>query len=874
MSNLNMSATLELIDKISPTLSRIMIPLESTRRAFDQASEAVRNLERQQSQISSYQRLSSQLDSNNQSLNQARQRLQQLQQQFASTTNPTQALTNQLQQAERTFNRLTNTTERQRQRLTQLRNTLREAGVNVNNLADEQNRLRQSTDQARLSLAQQQRALERQVRIREQLERTTQNAQAVRDKATLVAGVGAMALALPIKEFAQAEESAMTLKVSMMDATGKVAPEFEKINALAERLGTSLPGSSAEFSTMMAKLVQQGISFQDILGGVGEASANLAVVMKMPFADAAEFAAKMQDATKTSAQDMTKLMDVIQKSYYLGVDSTNMLSGFAKISDGMKTIKMQGLEGAKAMAPLLVMADQASMQGESAGNAFSKIFKAMMNTDNITKALKNNKAGFQMNFTDGKGEFAGLDNMFKQLEQLKSLSTETRLQLLGDMFGNDSETIQALNILIDKGKTGYEETIAKMQTQADLQQRVNAQLSTLTNLWDSAKGTFTSIMATFGEALAPDIKSLVTSITEITGKIGEWAKQNPQLSTTLMRIAGIVVIIAGALAILSSILLAVIGPIALLRASIASLGTMTTGVSLLTKLGTALTWLGGVMRTVGLAMLSNPILVVIGVIAMGAFLIWQNWGTLGPKFTMLWNNITAGARTLWANMVAIWNSIKASIIATVQGLWTSITTLFSGGIARLIAIISTFNPVSLFMRAFSAVFAYFAGLGSQFATYGGNMIEGLKNGIMGRLGSVLAGIQSVASRIKSAFTSAMSIHSPSRIFMGYGDFIMQGLHKGLMANDSPISAMTATSNQLKQALDTSTIHFSKSSPITAQSLATGTAGQATAPININIYPTPNQSPSDIAQLVAHEIAKMGLGKQTNNTALYDHAQMW
>lgn len=44
-----------------------------------------------------------------------------------------------------------------------------------------------------------------------------------------------------LKEYAQAEDAAMGLKVSMMDATGKVAPEFEKINALAERLGTSLP---------------------------------------------------------------------------------------------------------------------------------------------------------------------------------------------------------------------------------------------------------------------------------------------------------------------------------------------------------------------------------------------------------------------------------------------------------------------------------------------------------------------------------------------------------------------------------------------------------------------------------------------------------
>ncbi|MFH4242891.1 phage tail tape measure protein, partial [Acinetobacter baumannii] len=83
-----------------------------------------------------------------------------------------------------------------------------------------------------------------------------------------------------------------------------------------------------------------------------------------------------------------------------------------------------------AIAPLLVMADQAAMAGEAAGNAYSKIFKSMMDSKGIAKALKDSGTGIQMNFTDGKGEFGGLDKMFKQLEKLKGLSTEARLPIL------------------------------------------------------------------------------------------------------------------------------------------------------------------------------------------------------------------------------------------------------------------------------------------------------------------------------------------------------------------------------------------------------------------------------------------------------------
>ncbi|MDT1863028.1 hypothetical protein FPK50_29000, partial [Acinetobacter baumannii] len=77
--------------------------------------------------------------------------------------------------------------------------------------------------------------------------------------------------------------------------------------------------------------------------------------------DAAEFAAKLQDATQTTEKDMMSLMDVIQRGYYAGVDPGNMLQGFSKISAAMDIIKQQGLDAAKTFAPLLVMADQASM---------------------------------------------------------------------------------------------------------------------------------------------------------------------------------------------------------------------------------------------------------------------------------------------------------------------------------------------------------------------------------------------------------------------------------------------------------------------------------------------------------------------------------
>lgn len=887
MANLTLQATVELIDRMTAPLQSMSSQADRLTQAFRQTNGEMRNLQNQQRLISAFHSQSASVRQTQTEFAQAHARLATLRQQMQATANPSQTLVRNFQQAERTVERLNQRLQSQNQTLTQTRDRLNALGMNTSNLAADEQRLAQQLARTNTELEQRRRRMEQVRQIQERYHRQQEKLQNIRNTSTAVAVGGAVALALPIKEYAQAEDAAMGLKVSMMDATGKVAPEFEKINALAERLGTSLPGSTAEFSGMMAKLVQQGISFKDILGGVGEASANLAVVMKMPFADAAEFAAKMQDATKTSAKDMTALMDVIQKSYYLGVDSTNMLTGFAKLSAGMKTIKQEGLAGAKAMAPLLVMADQAAMSGESAGNAYSKIFKAMMDTQKISKTLKG--SGISMNFTNGKGEFGGLDNMFKQLEKLKGMSTESRLPILADMFGNDAETIQALNLLIDKGKAGYDETIAKMEKQAALQQRVNAQLSTLTNLWDSAKGTFSSVMASFGEALAPDIKNLVEWITSITEKIGAWAKANPELATNIMRVVAVVTILALALAALSVVALTIIGPMAMLRTAMVTMGGMGGMLNMILAplkmmwslfgfigqavfsavglIGRALWSIVPVIRAVGMAMMANPILIVVAAIAAAALYIWMNWGTLGPKFAALWAWITSGARSMWASIVATWNSLVASVIGYANSLWSGLGIRFSSGVAALLGIIAAFSPVGLFIRAFAAVLSYFAGLGAQFAAYGGHMIDGLRNGIMSRLGGVLSSIQSVAGRIKSAFTSAMSIHSPSRVFMSYGGHLMTGLANGITGNANlPLSATTALAGQIS---DQAPLGFdTRATVLPSRGMGGGSMamGYASGGITINI------NGAGDPQTVAREVERV-LSQRERNMAARNRSRL-
>ncbi|MBL1729291.1 phage tail tape measure protein, partial [Klebsiella pneumoniae] len=102
---------------------------------------------------------------------------------------------------------------------------------------------------------------------------------------------------------------------------------------------------------------------------------------------------------------------------------------------------------------------------------------AVMDTRKVNKANASIKgAGVKLDFTDGKGEFGGLDKLFAQLEKLKKLNTEQRLAALKTVFGDDAETLKVLNNMISKGMSGYRETVAKLENQATLRERVDASL--------------------------------------------------------------------------------------------------------------------------------------------------------------------------------------------------------------------------------------------------------------------------------------------------------------------------------------------------------------------------------------------------------------
>ncbi len=668
-------------------------------------------------------------------------------------------------------------------------------------------------------------------------------------------GVGMVAegrtLAKPVQAtlgaFSQQEDASTQLRAAMMQSDGSVQAEFAQIDALAKRLGDRLPGTTADFIEMMTVLRKEGISAQAILGGTGEAAALLGVQLKMPVTGAAAFAAKMQDATQATEGEMLGLMDVLQKNAYLGADQNYQLAGITKMAGAMSLIRQKGQEAYKTLSPLLVMMNQAGMtDGGSAGNAIDKVFAAGLDSKKLKKTNDMlAKRGIKLNFADKQGKFAGIENLFAQLDKLKALGENDILknEVLSELFGTDAQNLQVLRNFMAKGYDGYKETVAKMDAQASLQQRVNEQLGTLSNVMEAAQGGFTNVMADIGDTIKGDAKDIIKAVGDITSSVGGWIKEHPALTAGIARS---VAVLAGLMVVLGALLV----PLALIAGKFmlmrflfgmigikvpmlsAGIGALTGVVSKLTGalfsgLMVALRATMGVIVKLGVALLTTPVgwfLLAIAAIAGAAYLIYKNWGAISGFFSGVWGSVKTQAAAAWTSIKASLSGLWSSSVSTAQTIWADLPGFFSGmwqgikdtasavwsGIASMLgqmwaAMVSTastvwqqlggsfpavlqtistaivnWSPLGLFYQAFAGVMSYFGlELPTKFSEFGANIIQGLVNGITSKMAMVRDAVGGAADSAIGWFKEKLGIHSPSRVFMAAGVNVGEGAAIGI-----------------------------------------------------------------------------------------------
>lgn len=708
-----MSAT----DKASAAFKKLREGGNVLAQSLKKAEAELHDLDKAQENLLRKNKLNKELSKSGEALRKNAAEIRRLNNEIAKTGTASKEQEKELNALTKANKKLTQAQEKNWEKVRKLDQALSAAGITAKTFSNAQDQLNKKHEAAS-------KAVEKQRLAYEKLQNAQNKAAAAKTQMTEAGmrAVGMMytargigdttrnVLSSPIKAYAETEAASTELRAAMMDNTGKVSAQYKDIDNLATRLGDRLPGTTADFKNLMTMLRRQGLAVNTILGGTGESAALLAVQLKKTPEAAAEMTAKLQDATRGTEKEMEAIIDQVQRLYYAGTDDSNILGAFTSMSPAFDVLKIKGKAAMETMSPLVGMLDQSGLAGEKAGNALRKVFTRMMDTKKIAKVTKG--TGISLNFTDGKGEFGGFDNMYEQLAKLKSLNTEKRLDVLQGIFGDDSETLQALNTMIEKGKEGYEDFAKKLEAQASLRQRVNDQLGTLTNLWDAAGGTFTNFLAKMGESIAPELKDLTKWIGDVNEKLSNWAAQNPETANTIMKIVAAIGIFLTVVTGIGAAISAVLVPIALAKFSFFSLfGVFAGGGGMISKIIGWLVRLGitllGFGAKAAVFLVTNPFgWAIIAVTAI--VLLWRNWETVKSALIAGWewlkkvyqqNPMLAaftGPVGWLIALLANWNKVKSALISG----WEWIKKTFSGNNPISIAMTAAMGPIGAVINSF------------------------------------------------------------------------------------------------------------------------------------------------------------------------------
>ncbi|EKY2723339.1 phage tail tape measure protein [Salmonella enterica] len=178
---------------------------------------------------------------------------------------------------------------------------------------------------------------------------------------------------------------------------------------------------------------------------------------------------------------------------------------------------------------------------------------------------------------------------------------------------------------------------------------------------------------------------------------------------------------------------------------------------------------GRAVLFIGRALLMNPIGLLITGIAVAAYLIYRYWGPIKGFFTRLWTGIENIGTQIWSSITGFFTDR-----------WQEIQTAFDGGLLGIGELILNWSPLGLFTQVFSEVMSWFGvDLPKNFTDFGKNIIDGLTKGIKDKWNSVKDTFKDLTDGIKGFFTGEVRIQSPSRVFMGYGGYIVEGLQLGI-----------------------------------------------------------------------------------------------
>ncbi|MDX7826402.1 phage tail tape measure protein [Aeromonas caviae] len=708
MNPLKLQILLGAVDKLTAPLKAASGQSRITAKDLADTKTKVRDLEKQSAKIDGFKQLGAQLGVTNANLKTAKDRFEQVKQTIAATANPTRMMVNEYNKAEKAVKDLTAKQAEMNSKYEGMKLSLQTATMGTKDLAKTQERLKNATAAANEKLKQQRADLDR---IADQQKRLNQ-VKASYDKTMsmrgTMAGYGAAGMATgaaAIYKGTNIASKAMGFDVDMSKVQAitrldKGSGELAALRAQARELGANTAFTAGEAAQGQGFLAMAGFTpkaIRDAMPGV----LDIAKAGGVEIAAAADIGSNILTGFKLPANQMTRLGDVMVGTFTRANVDLQMLGETMKYVGPVAAGLGVDLETASAMAGKL---GDAGIQGSMGGTAMRAILGRLAAPP---KAAHDALAALNVKTADAAGNLRALPDILDELyKKTSKMGDTTRSGYFKAIAGE--EAFAALAVLTEQTGSGkLQELIATLkqsQGEAGKVAKVMADnaigdLDNLTSAWDD-------VGIQMMETENGPMRGIIQRITEIIQVTGNWMRANPELTSTLTRIAAVTAVAAAAGGSLLLVVAGLLGPLAAIKMGMSML--LVYGSPLLTFIK-ALTM--GMVR-LGIAMLTNPIgwfIMGIVAIAAGAYLLYKNWDGVAAWFSGLWAQCQAPA-------LAFWELLKE---------------LFS------------WTPIGMLIMHWDEIWAFFDTLPAGAANKGKAIVDGLIGGITAKWESLKAKIKAL-----------------------------------------------------------------------------------------------------------------------------------